>query len=63
VSGTGDLQGVYFVGYDIRQPGGVLRSIGLQARQVAQEIAAARGEAAASSIQPGFRINPEPGRD
>ena len=42
VSGTGELQGVYFVGYDIRQPGGVLRSIGLQAKQVAGEIVASR---------------------
>ncbi len=45
VSGAGPLEGVYFVGYDIRQPGGVLRSIGLQAAQVAAEIAAAQPEA------------------
>jgi lysine/ornithine N-monooxygenase len=46
VSGTGVLEGVYFVGYDIRQAGGVLRSIGLQARRVAGEIAASRATAA-----------------
>ena len=39
VAGTGELQGVYFVGYDIRQPGGVLRTIAQQATRVAQEIA------------------------
>ncbi|WP_427911388.1 flavin-containing monooxygenase [Ramlibacter sp. MMS24-I3-19] len=41
VSGTGELAGVYFVGYDIRQAGGVLRTIGLQAQSVARQIAAA----------------------
>jgi hypothetical protein len=46
VSGTGALQGVYFVGYDVRQPGGVLRSIGRQAQRVAGEIAARRSGAA-----------------
>jgi cation diffusion facilitator CzcD-associated flavoprotein CzcO len=40
VIGTGELQGVYFVGYDIRQPGGVLRTIGQQAARVAHDIAA-----------------------
>ena len=40
VIGTGELRGVYFVGYDIRQPGGVLRTIGQQAARVAQHIAA-----------------------
>ena len=42
VHGAGALQGVYFVGYDVRQPGGVLHTIGRQAMQVAQAIAAAR---------------------
>lgn len=41
VNGAGDLAGVYFVGYDIRQVGGVLRSIGQQAVQVARAIAPA----------------------
>lgn len=39
VAGDGRLTGVYFVGYDVRQPGGLLRSIGQQARQVAAKIA------------------------
>jgi cation diffusion facilitator CzcD-associated flavoprotein CzcO len=39
VCGTGELADVYFVGYDIRQPGGVLRSIAQQAVQVARDIA------------------------
>jgi cation diffusion facilitator CzcD-associated flavoprotein CzcO len=39
VAGSGELQGVYFVGYDIRQPGGVLRTIAQQAAGVAQGIA------------------------
>jgi NADPH-dependent 2,4-dienoyl-CoA reductase/sulfur reductase-like enzyme len=41
VVGSGPLAGVYFVGYDLRQPGGLLRTIGLQARQVAAAIAGA----------------------
>jgi cation diffusion facilitator CzcD-associated flavoprotein CzcO len=41
VAGTGALAGVYFVGFDIRQPGGLLRSIGQQAMQVAAQVAAA----------------------
>jgi indole-3-pyruvate monooxygenase len=40
VVGRGAMRGVYFVGFDIRQPGGLLRAIGAQARQVAQAIAA-----------------------
>lgn len=40
VAGTGPLSGVYFVGYDIRTPGGLLRSIGQQAMQVARDVAA-----------------------
>jgi indole-3-pyruvate monooxygenase len=42
VVGTGALAGICFVGFDIRQPGGLLRSIGLQAREVAAAIAASR---------------------
>lgn len=38
VVGQGGLAGVYFVGFDIRQPGGLLRSIGAQASHVAQTI-------------------------
>jgi len=38
--GTGELQGLHFVGYDIRQPGGLLRTIAQQAERVAQRIAA-----------------------
>lgn len=41
VTGSGPLEGVYFVGFDVRQPGGLLRTIGLQARGVAERIAAA----------------------
>jgi len=37
--GTGELQGLHFVGFDIRQPGGLLRTIALQAQQVAARIA------------------------
>ncbi len=40
VEGRGALAGVYFVGFDIRQPGGLLRAIAAQARQVAQALAA-----------------------
>ena len=38
VVGSGAMAGVYFVGFDLRKAGGVLRTIGLQARQVASEI-------------------------
>jgi cation diffusion facilitator CzcD-associated flavoprotein CzcO len=41
VVGTGALAGLYFVGYDIRQAGGLLRSIGQQAQRVADAIAPA----------------------
>ena len=41
VVGQGELAGVYFVGFDIRQPGGLLRAIAAQAVQVAQEIGSA----------------------
>lgn len=37
--GEGALEGVYFVGFDVRQPGGLLRSIGPQARAVAARVA------------------------
>lgn len=40
VVGRGDLAGVFFVGFDLRQPGGLLRTIGLQAQQVAKAVAA-----------------------
>jgi len=39
--GTGDLSGLYFVGFDLRQPGGLLRTIAQQAQAVAQHAAAA----------------------
>ena len=39
VVGRDELDGAYFVGFDLRQPGGLLRTIGLQAQQVAAEIA------------------------
>jgi hypothetical protein len=38
VVGEGDLAGVFFVGFDLRQPGGLLRAIGLQAQQVARAV-------------------------
>ena len=38
LAGEGPLEGAYFVGYDVRQPGGLLRTIGQQAQQVAQLI-------------------------
>ncbi|MEO7243127.1 MAG: NAD(P)/FAD-dependent oxidoreductase, partial [Variovorax sp.] len=41
VIGEGALAGVYFVGFDTHQPGGLLRSIGLQAHAVAQHISGA----------------------
>ena len=41
VIGNGALAGLYFVGYDIRQAGGLLRSIGQQATRVADAIAPA----------------------
>ncbi|MDO9435010.1 NAD(P)/FAD-dependent oxidoreductase [Hydrogenophaga sp.] len=34
--GEGALEGVYFVGFDVRQPGGLLRTIGQQAEVVAE---------------------------
>jgi len=41
LAGSGDLDGVYFVGFDIRQPGGLLRTIAHQAVAVAERIDAA----------------------
>jgi cation diffusion facilitator CzcD-associated flavoprotein CzcO len=38
VIGDGALRGVYFVGFDVTQAGGMLRGIGLQAREVAAAI-------------------------
>ncbi len=38
VVGQGEFAGVCFVGFDIRQPGGVLRTISLQARRVADAL-------------------------
>ncbi len=38
VSGRGALSGLHFVGFDVRQPGGLLRSIGPQAQAVARAI-------------------------
>jgi len=39
VVGRGELAGVFFVGFDIKQPGGLLRTIGLQAQEVAEVVA------------------------
>ena len=39
VVGQADLAGVYFVGFDVRQPGGLLRAIAAQAQRVADHIA------------------------
>lgn len=38
VSGQGALDGVHFVGFDVRQPGGLLRTIAQQAGAVAERI-------------------------
>ena len=40
--GTGPLEGAFFVGFDVRQPGGLLRTIGLQAQEVARAVRASR---------------------
>ena len=37
----GELAGVFFVGFDVRQAGGLLRTIGQQALSVATQIGAA----------------------
>ena len=41
VVGQGALAGVYFVGFDVRQPGGLLRAIAGQAQMVADHISGA----------------------
>jgi len=38
VSGQGALEGVHFVGFDVLQPGGLLRTIAQQAEAVADRI-------------------------
>jgi cation diffusion facilitator CzcD-associated flavoprotein CzcO len=38
LAGTGPLEGIYFVGFDTRQPGGLLRAIAAQARAVGVRI-------------------------
>ena len=40
LAGTGELDGVYFVGFDVRQPGGLLRTIAEQSVAVAERIVA-----------------------
>jgi hypothetical protein len=51
VIGSGPLAGVYFVGFDVRQPGGLLRAIAAQAQAVAEAIhAAGRSTAATLAI-------------
>lgn len=37
--GEGELDGLHFVGFDIRQPGGLLRTIAMQAERVARHLA------------------------
>jgi cation diffusion facilitator CzcD-associated flavoprotein CzcO len=49
VIGEGELQGIYFVGFDIRQPGGLLRTIALQAQEVARHIKGLLQETAAAA--------------
>jgi cation diffusion facilitator CzcD-associated flavoprotein CzcO len=41
LAGTGELDGVFFVGFDLRQAGGLLRTIAQQALSVAERIGAA----------------------
>jgi len=48
VHGEGALQGLHFVGFDIRQPGGLLRTIAMQAQRVAARIAAPAARPAAA---------------
>lgn len=38
MSGEGALAGIYFIGFDTRQPGGLLRTIGLQAQALAKQV-------------------------
>jgi cation diffusion facilitator CzcD-associated flavoprotein CzcO len=42
-AGTGPVEGVFFLGFDLRQPGGVLRTISMQAQEVARAVHAQRG--------------------
>lgn len=53
VIGSGPLAGLYFVGFDIRQPGGLLRTIGQQARAVAAAIAARQSPPRAQPVPEG----------
>ena len=39
LAGNGALSGVFFVGFDVRQAGGLLRTIGMQARELADSLA------------------------
>jgi cation diffusion facilitator CzcD-associated flavoprotein CzcO len=48
VAGEGPLAGIYFVGFDTRQPGGLLRTIATQALAVAERIGAAAAPARAA---------------
>lgn len=43
--GEGPLDGLHFVGFDIRQPGGLLRTIAMQAERVAERLAGAAAPA------------------
>ncbi|WP_322469438.1 NAD(P)/FAD-dependent oxidoreductase [Hydrogenophaga sp. SNF1] len=47
--GEGALAGLHFVGYDIRQPGGLLRTIAMQAERVAGRIAASMAPASGTA--------------
>lgn len=51
--GTGPLVGLYFVGFDIRQPGGLLRTIGIQAQAVTEAIVARVAEITPGSASRG----------
>ncbi|WP_171020085.1 NAD(P)/FAD-dependent oxidoreductase [Hydrogenophaga sp. 2FB] len=44
VNGEGALEGLHFVGFDVRQPGGLLRSIAQQAVVVAERISARQAQ-------------------
>ena len=46
--GQGALTGVFFIGFDIRQPGGLLRTIAAQAREVSQLLTAGLPRATAA---------------
>jgi cation diffusion facilitator CzcD-associated flavoprotein CzcO len=47
LAGTGELEGVYFIGFDLRQAGGLLRAIAQQAVAVAERIGATPANAGA----------------